>query len=129
MTTDILTPGVDWLEVVRRKSREEFAKAFVKRPILEALILRSPRTGVDAINAYFDTSRRLFDQIAFVREARAPERVFLEWEGQFRKKAISGVTILSLANNGFIARIRIYHFPQEQADVFAAAFESEDRSS
>jgi hypothetical protein len=83
----------------------------------------------DYIYDYFDTSRKLFDQIAFVQEARTPERVFLEWEGQFGGKAISGVTILSLANDDRIARIRIHHFPQEQANAFAAALERQDQSS
>jgi hypothetical protein len=129
MTQNIPTPGLDWLEVIGRKSRENFAKAFVEHPVLEALILQSPRIGIDAISDYFDTSRKLFDKIAFVREACGPERVFLEWEGQFGGNAISGVTILSLANDGRIARIRIHHFPQEQASAFAAALERRDRSS
>ena len=126
MTQDISVPGQDWLNVIGRKSREDFAKAFVERPVLEALILRSPRIGIDAISDYFDTSRKLFDQIAFVREARGPERVFLEWEGRFRGNAISGVTILSLMSDGRIAKIRIHHFPQEQANSFAAALERRD---
>lgn len=129
MTQDIPAPGLDWLEVIGRKSREDFAKAFVERPVLEALILRSPRIGVDAISKYLDSSRQLFEQIAFVEEARTPERVFLEWEGRFGGNAISGVTILSLANDGRIARIRIHHFPLQQANAFAAALERRDQSS
>jgi hypothetical protein len=129
MTQDIPPPGLDWLEVIGRKSREDFAKAFVERPVLEASILRSPRIGIDAISDYFDSSRQLFEQIAFVQEARTPERVFLEWEGRFVGKAISGVTVLSLANDGRIGRIRIHHFPQEQANAFAAALERRDQST
>jgi hypothetical protein len=129
MTQDMQTPGLDWLDVISRKSREDFAKAFVKQPVLEALILRSPRIGIAAIREYFETSHRLFDQIAFVREARAPDRVFLEWEGRFAGKAISGVTILSLAEDSRIARIRIHHYPQEQASAFAHALDSQENAS
>lgn len=129
MKQDIPAPGQDWLEVIGRKSRDDFARAFVESPVLEALILRSPRLGIDAINDYFVSSRKLFDQIAFVQEARAPERVFLEWEGHFGGDVISGVTILSLANDGRIAGIRIHHFPQEQANAFAVALERQDQPS
>jgi hypothetical protein len=129
MTRDIQAPGADWLGIISRKSREDFAKAFVRQPVLEALILRTPRIGIDAIRDYFETSHRLFEQIAFVREARAPERVFLEWEGRFSGKAISGITILSLAEDGRIARIRIHHYPQEQASAFAHALDNQENAS
>jgi hypothetical protein len=129
MKQNIFVPGQDWLNVIGRKSPEEFANAFVERPVFEALILRSPQIGIDAISDYFDASRKLFEQIAFVQEARTPDRVFLEWEGRFEGTAISGVTVLSLVSDGRIAKIRIHHFPQERANAFAAALERRDRSS
>jgi hypothetical protein len=123
MTQELPKPGQGWLDIISRKSAQEFAKAFVKQPVLEALVLRAPRVGIDAIREYFETSHTLFDQISFVREARLPDRLFLEWEGRFVGKAISGVTILSLAEEGQIARIRIHHYPQDQASDFMRALE------
>jgi hypothetical protein len=127
MTQDIATPGRDWGAIIGRKSAEHFAQAFVAQPVLEALVLPSPRAGIAAMRDYFDASRALFEQIAFVREARGPDRVFLEWEGRFAGEPIEGVTILSMAGDGRIARVRIHHYPQNRADAFARALADKEK--
>ena len=121
MTQNITAPGSDWVAIIGRNSLEDFAQAFVAQPVLEALVLPSPRMGITAMRDYFDASRTLFEQIAFVREARAADRVFLEWEGRFAGQPIEGVTILSTAGDGRFARVRIHCYPQNQADAFARA--------
>jgi hypothetical protein len=115
-----LQPGTAWLEIVRRPTLEEFSCAFSADPILEATVLAMPLLGVARIYQFFCTTRSMYDRIAFVQEARSTASTYLEWEGVFQGKGVSGVTILTYGAEGAIERIRLFHYPYEQLNAFSA---------
>lgn len=115
-----LAPGHGWLEIIKRPSQEAFASAFTKDAILDASVLSAPIAGAAAIRAFFDATRAMYDQIAFVHETRSSTRTHLEWEGSFAGRAIAGTTILAHDAGGTIESIRLYHRPYEQVISFSA---------
>ena len=120
MVERISSAGGAWLEVVSRPSLLTFAEAFTACPLLEAAVLSTRIVGVDAIYQFFQITRAMYDRIAFVHETRGDGRACLEWEGQFNGKDIGGATILTYDMDGLIERIRLFHFPFEQLNAFAA---------
>ena len=113
-------PGAAWLEIVSRPTLQEFSCAFCADPILEATVVARPLLGVTAVYEFFCTTRSMYDRIAFVQETRSVARTYLEWEGVFQGKGVSGVTILTYGAEGAIERIRLFHYPYEQLNAFSA---------
>jgi hypothetical protein len=113
-------PGHHWLEIVKRPNREAFAAAFTRDVVLDASVASAPIVGAGAIRAFFDATRAMYDEIAFVHETRSGARTHLEWEGRFGGREIAGATILVHNADGAIARIRLYHRPYEQVIAFSA---------
>src|SRR5882757_5015066 len=87
-------PGNAWLEIVRRPTLDSFAQAFSKDCVLEAVVLATPLRGVRAVRRFFQATRAMYDDIAFLHELHAERRVCLEWAGMFQGREISGGTIL-----------------------------------
>lgn len=114
-----LQPGAAWLEIVRRPTLEEFSCAFSADPILEATVVAKPLLGVAAVFGFFCTTLSMYDRIAFIQETRTIARTYLEWEGLFQGKGVSGVTILTYGAEGAIERIRLFHYPYEQLNAFS----------
>jgi hypothetical protein len=112
-------PGAAWLEIVGRPTLQEFSCAFSADPILEATVVAKPLLGVAAVYEFFCTTRSMYDRIAFVQETRTSARAYLEWEGAFQGKGVSGVTILTYGALGAIERIRLFHYPFEQLNSFS----------
>jgi hypothetical protein len=115
-------PGHEWLEIIKRPTQDAFASAFTKNVTLEASILSAPLVGALAIRAFFDATRAMYDQIAFVHETCSETRIQLEWKGRFEGRDVAGTTILSLDAVGAIESIRLYHRPHEQVIAFAGEF-------
>jgi hypothetical protein len=113
-------PGAAWLEIVSRPTLQEFSCAFSADPILEATAVAKPLLGVAAVYDFFCTTRSMYDRIAFVQETRTAARAYLEWEGAFQGKGVSGVTILTYGAQAAIERIRLFHYPYEQLKAFSA---------
>jgi hypothetical protein len=113
-------PGAAWLEIVSRTTLQEFSGAFSANPILEATVVTKPLIGVAAVYDFFSTTRSMYDRIAFVQETRSIARAYLEWEGVFDGKGVSGVTILTYGAQGAIEHIRLFHYPYEQLTSFSA---------
>jgi hypothetical protein len=113
-------PGAEWLDIVSRSTLQEFLGAFSADPILEATVVAKPLLGVAAVYEFFRTTRSMYDRIAFVQETRSSARAYLEWEGVFQNKGVSGVTILTYGAQGAIERIRLFHYPHEQLNAFSA---------
>jgi hypothetical protein len=113
-------PGHIWLEIIKRPDQEAFAAAFTKDVVLEASVASAPIVGAVAIRAFFDATRAMYDQIAFVHETRSGARTHLEWEGRFAGREIAGATILAQNAKGAIESIRLYHRPYEQVIAFSA---------
>jgi hypothetical protein len=109
-----------WLDIVSRPTLQEFSGAFSANPILEATVMAKPLHGVAPIYEFFRTSRSMYDRIAFVQETCSIARAYLEWEGVFQGKGVSGVTILTYDAQGAIERIRLFHYPHEQLNSFSA---------
>ena len=119
MVDSTLQPGAAWLAIVRRPTLQEFSCAFSADPILEATVLGKPLIGVARIHEFFCTTRSMYDRIAFVQETRSTASTYLEWEGVFQGKAVSGVTILTYGAQHAIERIRLFHYPYEQRNAFS----------
>jgi hypothetical protein len=113
-------PGHHWLEILKRSGQEAFATAFTKDVVLDASVASAPIVGAGAIRAFFDATRAIYDEIAFVHETRSGARTHLEWEGRFHGQEIAGATILVHNADGAIASIRLYHRPYEQVMAFSA---------
>src|SRR5271167_5011766 len=112
--------GHAWLEIITRPSQEAFASAFTNNAVLDTSVASGPIVGPIAIRAFFDATRAMYEQIAFVHETRLGTRTHLEWEGKFAGRAIAGTTILAHDAGGSIESIRLYHRPYEQVISFAA---------
>ena len=111
--------GAAWLEIVSRPTLQEFSCAFSADPILEATVVAKPLLGVAAVFGFFCTTLSMYDRIAFIQETRTIARTYLEWEGLFQGKGVSGVTILTYGAEGAIERIRLFHYPYEQLNAFS----------
>jgi hypothetical protein len=112
-------PGHSWLEIIKRPSQEAFAAAFTRDVILDASVASAPIVGAVAIRAFFDATRAMYEQIAFVHETRSGARTHLEWEGKFAGREIAGSTILVHNAEGAITSIRLYHRPYGQVIAFS----------
>ena len=115
-----LPPGHTWLEIIQRPSQEAFASAFTKDVVLDTSVASGPIVGATAIRAFFDATRAMYEQIAFVHETRSATRTHLEWQGRFAGRDIAGTTILAHNAAGTIESIRLYHRPYEQVIAFSA---------
>jgi hypothetical protein len=112
--------GHAWLEILRRPSQEAFASAFTRDVVLDASVANASIVGVVRIRAFFDATRAMYDQIAFVHETHSATRTYLEWEGSFGGREVSGTTILARDATGLIQSIRLYHRPYAQVLAFSA---------
>lgn len=113
-------PAAAWLAIVSRSTLQAFSLAFSADPVLEATVVAKPVRGVIAIYEFFCATRSMYDRIAFVHEMRSGDRAYLEWEGVFQGKGVSGVTILADDRDGAIERIRLFHYPFWQLNAFSA---------
>jgi hypothetical protein len=112
-------PGHHWLEILKRPSQEAFAEGFTHDVVLDASVASAPIVGAGAIRAFFDATRTMYDEIAFVHETRSGARTHLEWEGRFGGREIAGATILVHNAEGAVTSIRLYHRPYEQVMAFS----------
>jgi 4-carboxymuconolactone decarboxylase len=112
--------GHAWLQIITRPSQEAFASAFSRTAALDTSVASGPIVGPIAIRAFFDATRAMYEQIAFVHETLSGTRTHLEWEGKFAGRAIAGTTILTHNVGGTIESIRLYHRPYEQVIAFSA---------
>jgi len=112
--------GQAWLEIIKRPHLEEFASAFTEDVVLDTSVASTSIIGAAAIRAFFDATRTMYGEIAFVHETRSDTRTHLEWEGRFGGREIAGTTILAHTTKGAIESIRLYHRPYEQVISFSA---------
>ena len=98
--------------MVSRPTLEAFASAYIAEPRLEAVVMDDPLVGVSEIRRFFVATQAMYEEIAFVAEARSLDRTWLEWAGRFCGIDVSGVTMLAHAPGGAIARIRLHHYPR-----------------
>jgi hypothetical protein len=116
-----VSPGSEWMSVVRASGTPDFAKAFSIAPVLEASVLSFSCVGTEAISIFFEATRGMYSSIAFVREARSERKTYLEWEGIFRGEKVGGLTLLSRDAVGVIDHVTLYHQPLSQVIRFAEA--------
>jgi hypothetical protein len=112
--------GQAWLEIIKRPTQEGFASAFTEDVVLDTSVASASVLGAVAIRAFFNATRAMYEEIAFVHETRAGTRICLEWQGRFAGRDIAGTTILAHDAAGAIESIRLYHRPYEQVIAFSA---------
>ena len=115
----LLTPGQDWLAIIKRPTQAAFASAFTDGVILDTAVTNEPIRGTVALRDFFDATRAMYDSIGFVHEINAGSRTCLEWEGKFQDKDVAGTTILNRDPTGAIESIRLYHRPYHQVLAFS----------
>jgi hypothetical protein len=116
----LLTPGHDWLAIIKRPTQAAFASALADDVIPDTAVTDEPIRGAVALRDFFDATRAMYDSISFVHEFRAGSRTCLEWEGTFQDKDVAGTTILNRDPSGAIESIRLYHRPYHQVLAFSA---------
>jgi hypothetical protein len=94
--------------------------AFTPNATLDTSVASASIVGAVAVRAFFDATRAMYEQIAFVHETRSDTRTHLEWESRFAGREIAGTTILAHNAEGAIESIRLYHRPYEQVIAFSA---------
>ncbi len=117
---DVSPPGQDWMEIIRRPSQDAFAAAFTGDAALDASVASGIIVGSAERRRFFDATRSMYDQIAFVSETNCGSQTYLEWEGRFDGRNVAGVTILGRNPAGLIENIRLYHRPYDQVVAFSA---------
>jgi len=113
-------PGTAWLEIVRRRTFEDFAAAFAENVALDASVSARQVVGTLSIRKFFDATSAMYGSIAFVHESNDAGRTYLEWEGTFADRPIAGTTVLTRDRLGLIESIRLYHRPYDQVVAFSA---------
>jgi hypothetical protein len=114
------TPGSTWLATISLPTLEGFAAAFTPDVALSLSTAEEPVVGPGAVRHLFEITRTMYDDFAFVHEARDPGRTYLEWQALFQGNPVSGATILSYSEGGLISEIQLYHRPYGQVLAFAA---------
>jgi hypothetical protein len=114
------TPGGTWLATISLPTLEGFAKAFTPDVALSLSTAEEPVVGPAAVRHFFEITRTMYDDFAFVHEARDPGRTYLEWQALFQGNPVGGATILSSSEGGLISEIQLYHRPYGQVLAFAA---------
>ncbi len=112
--------GSGWRNAFASKTAEDFALAFSEDIVLEASVLTSPVKGRDTVKATMTQASLIYESLAFVREATAGLRTYLEWEATaFGGQQIFGVTVLTKGADGRINHVAIHHRPLEAALKFS----------
>lgn len=114
------TLGAAWREILRRDSLDAFSTAFTEQATLDASVLTSTIEGAAGIRDFFEATKTMYDNIAFVAESETNERTVLEWEGRFHGTFVAGITTLFYAPDRRIQAIRVYHRPLLQVQAFAS---------
>ena len=112
--------GSGWLEILTRKEFEDFAGAFTRDVTLETAVTRDVLKGPAAIRSYFNATKTMFQSIAFKSRVSMQGKTYLEWNGVYNGRSMSGVTILGMKGDGRINEIEVYYRPYEQLVLFSA---------
>jgi hypothetical protein len=114
------TPGGQWRAIISRPTLEGFSAACTPDVALGLPAAGGPVAGPAAVRHLFTITRTMDDGFAFVHQARDASRTYLEREGGFQGRPVSGATILSYSDSGLIREIQLYHRPCGQVLAFAA---------
>ena len=112
-------PGDQWLAIISRPTLEGFSAACTPDVTLSLSAAEEPVVGPRAVRHLFNTTRTMYDSFNFLHEARDESRTYMEWEGRFQGKPVSGATILSYSESGLIREIQLYLRPYGQVLAFA----------
>ena len=100
-----------WSGAVRDNSGSSFLAATAPGFLLAGSIFAKPITGRDSAFAALRVSSGIYDSLKFTHELLGQGRAYLEWEGLALGEEISGVTIITLEENGQISRAVIHSQP------------------
>jgi hypothetical protein len=118
-------PGEDWIDLVRKSGRPEFAAAFTTNPVLHTSVLSGPCVGIEAVATVLGAGTGgMYDTLVFTHETVDGPKTYLEWEGKAFGKSVGGSTILTRDAAGQIQSIQIYHRPLPMVLQFAAELEN-----
>jgi len=110
-----------WSQAFERKSATAFAEAIATDVVLEASVMTRPAVGAAAVKTIMGAASQIYESLAFTHQATDGPRTYLEWEARaFGGEALNGITILTRADDGKIARVAIHHRPLGAALKFSA---------
>ncbi|MDQ0779012.1 pimeloyl-ACP methyl ester carboxylesterase [Streptomyces aurantiacus] len=104
--------GSGWRNAFAGKTADDFAAAFAADIVLEASVLAIPVEGREKVKATMTQASKIYESLAFVREAAQGAMTYLEWEATaFGGMQIYGVTVLTKGGDGRINHVAIHHRP------------------
>ena len=103
---------VPWTKAFAAKTPEAFAAAFTEDVTLEATALMRPITGRDSVKVVMAGASAIYESLQFTQQTTDGDRTYLEWQATgMGGQAMSGVTILTTAEDGRIRHVAIHHRP------------------
>ncbi|MGW6358995.1 nuclear transport factor 2 family protein [Streptomyces sp. NPDC055092] len=109
-----------WTKAFAAKDAEAFAAAFAEDVILEASALRRPVEGRENVKAVMGAASGIYEHLVFTHEITEGSRSCIEWEAKaFGGKELRGSTILTVDDEGRIARAVIQHRPLDNLLAFS----------
>lgn len=113
-------PQQGWTQAFENKSAEAFAQAFDPDIVLEASVLAKPVVGIAQVKTVMGAASKIYEALAFTREATNGQRTYLEWEAEaFGGLELRGITILTKNDEGRIVHAAIHHRPLNAALKFS----------
>src|SRR5208283_5568230 len=112
-----------WEEAFAGGSATKFAEIATASVALEGSVFASAIEGRDAVFQAIRTTASLYDRLEFVHELLSADRTYMEWEAQALGLGISGVTVLTIASDGWLTRIALHHRPLGVVQRFASELE------
>jgi hypothetical protein len=110
-----------WTEAFTQNSADAFATAFAENVRLQASALAKPIIGRDSVKVVMAGASAGYENVTFTDQAVSDKRTWLTWQVRtYSGLELSGVTVLTMNENGEIAEITIDHRPLHTMLKFSA---------
>jgi hypothetical protein len=110
-----------WTVAFENRSMEAFEAAMAPNVVLNASVLVKSIAGRDLVKICMGTASAMYENLAFVAQAKSEGRTWLEWKARtFSGVELAGVTVLEINEEGKVTSIGIHHRPLEGLLKFSA---------
>ncbi|MDX6653914.1 MAG: hypothetical protein QOH18_615 [Solirubrobacterales bacterium] len=112
--------GPTWKQALADRSGAGFRDIAAPNVRLEGSIFAKPIEGRDNVWTSFRAAAGITENLAFIHEAAAGDRRYLEWEQEALGRRIEGVSVLVFDDAGLIESVAIHHRPLDAVLAFSA---------
>jgi hypothetical protein len=110
-----------WTDAFTQNAASAFAAALAPDVRFIASALVRPIVGRDLVKTVMAGASAGYEHLVFTDQARTEKRTWLEWEARtYSGLELSGVTVLTMNDNGEIAELSIHHRPLAMLLKFSA---------